>query len=198
MHAYVLLLYRWSLVGACWGGLSPSAYFDFEGSLEATGEEAPEGSDEGGEGREEDAMDLERVQVHRPLQGQGTEQTQDPGSTLRNREELHLKKDSPQRPYCSIKGQMFSSRCISIVSIRIRFNLTSIPHASINTKINAIGLMLVQSLYEYIRKLKSPVRFILGLVLFIKMSTLTEMIRDKEHNCPLHTIQMFQQVHIYA
>ena len=50
----------------------PDAYFDFEGSLEAAGEEASEGGDEGGEGREEDAVDLEGVQVHRPLRGQET------------------------------------------------------------------------------------------------------------------------------
>lgn len=39
--------------------------FDFEGSLEAAGKEAAERSDERGEGREEDAVDLEGVQVHR-------------------------------------------------------------------------------------------------------------------------------------
>ena len=48
-------------------------YFDFERSLEAAGEEAAEGPDEGAEGREEDAVDLERVQVHRFLQDRRAE-----------------------------------------------------------------------------------------------------------------------------
>lgn len=39
--------------------------FDFEGSLEATGKETAERPDERPEGREEDAVDLEGVQVHR-------------------------------------------------------------------------------------------------------------------------------------
>ena len=42
-------------------------YFYFEGPLEAAGEEAAERPDERREGREEDAVDLEGVQVHRFL-----------------------------------------------------------------------------------------------------------------------------------
>jgi len=49
------------------GGLVP--YFYFEGSLEAAGEEAAERPDERAEGREEDAVDLERVHLHGLLQG---------------------------------------------------------------------------------------------------------------------------------
>lgn len=43
-------------------------YLYFEGSLEAAGEEATEGPDERRKGGEEDAVDLEGVEVHRFLQ----------------------------------------------------------------------------------------------------------------------------------
>lgn len=43
-------------------------HLDFEGPLEATGKEASERPDEGGEGGEGDAVDLERVHPHCLLQ----------------------------------------------------------------------------------------------------------------------------------
>lgn len=42
-------------------------YFDFEGPLKAACKEAAKGPDERRKGREEDAVDLERIQVHRFL-----------------------------------------------------------------------------------------------------------------------------------
>lgn len=42
-------------------------YFDFEGPLEAACKEAAEGPDERRKGWEEDAVDLEWIQVHRFL-----------------------------------------------------------------------------------------------------------------------------------
>lgn len=44
------------------------AYFDFERSFESAGKEAPKWPDQRGEGGESDAVDLERVHVHRFLQ----------------------------------------------------------------------------------------------------------------------------------
>lgn len=44
-------------------------HLDFEGPLKATGKEAPKGPDEGGEGGEGDAVDLEGIHPHGLLQG---------------------------------------------------------------------------------------------------------------------------------
>lgn len=39
-------------------------YLDLEGPLEATGKEAPKGSNNGGKGGESNAVDLERIEAH--------------------------------------------------------------------------------------------------------------------------------------
>lgn len=51
-------------------------YFDFESSLEAAGKETTKRPDERHEGREEDTVDLEGVQVNRFLEERGREDTQ--------------------------------------------------------------------------------------------------------------------------
>lgn len=63
-------------------------YFDFKGSLEAAGKEASKGPDEGGEGRQEDAVDLEGVKVHRFLKWKQRKTSASDLSTLKPKHDL--------------------------------------------------------------------------------------------------------------